>query len=582
MPTLIRLVKYALTQRALVIVTAVVMVASIVPRVALPRLVGDAVDALLTQGRDSLVLIAGLMVAAGVARAVLGYLGLYLAERVGRVTEYRLRNDFVDKLQWLNFGFFDRQKTGDLMSRATVDIDAVDSFISTGVMHGIAYLMLFFLPVVVMLSLNWQLGLIAFVGSLMISGYGVSLAVRLFRIYTHVFQETGRMNTALQESLTGIRTVKVLGAEDYEQRRYRERANAVAASFIRADRLAVTRDATLNFLYAALMATILLVGGWQVQRGVITAGTLATFVLFLVMLGGSIRGLEWRVRLFSTAMAAGKRIFEVLDTRNPLVVAEDAQELSATGHVVFDSVSFAYTDDVPALHDVSFELRPGQSAAIVGGSGSGKSTIAHLLPRFYDASAGRITIDGVDVRDVTLESLRRSVGIVMQDVFVFSATIRDNIAYGVDDASMEDVIRAARAAQLHDFIESLPDGYDTWVGERGATLSGGQRQRLAIARTLLVAPPILILDDSTSSVDVATEALIQQAMVQVLRGRTSFVIAHRLSTVRRADLILVLDQGRIVEQGAHDDLMQLDGYYRRIHDLQLRPADELRGFSADA
>ncbi|MDE2989543.1 MAG: ABC transporter ATP-binding protein [Chloroflexota bacterium] len=582
MPTLIRLVKYALTQRALVIVTAVVMVASIVPRVALPRLVGDAVDALLTQGRDSLVLIAGLMVAAGVARAVLGYLGLYLAERVGRVTEYRLRNDFVDKLQWLNFGFFDRQKTGDLMSRATVDIDAVDSFISTGVMHGIAYLMLFFLPVVVMLSLNWQLGLIAFVGSLMISGYGVSLAVRLFRIYTHVFQETGRMNTALQESLTGIRTVKVLGAQDYEQRRYRERASAVAASFIRADRLAVTRDATLNFLYAALMATILLVGGWQVQRGVITAGTLATFVLFLVMLGGSIRGLEWRVRLFSTAMAAGKRIFEVLDTRNPLVVAENARELSATGHVEFDSVSFAYTDDVPALHDVSFGLRPGQSAAIVGGSGSGKSTIAHLLPRFYDASAGRITIDGVDVRDVTLESLRRSVGIVMQDVFVFSATIRDNIAYGVDDASMEDVIRAARAAQLHDFIESLPDGYDTWVGERGATLSGGQRQRLAIARTLLLSPPILILDDSTSSVDVATEALIQQAMVQVLRGRTSFVIAHRLSTVRRADLILVLDQGRIVEQGAHDDLMRLDGYYRRIHDLQLRPADELRGFSADA
>ena len=582
MPTLVRLVKYALTQRALVIVTAVVMVASVVPRVALPRLVGDAVDALLTQGRDSLVLIAALMVAAGLVRAVLGYLGLYLAERVGRVTEYRLRNDFVDKLQWLNFGFFDRQKTGDLMSRATVDIDAVDSFISTGVMHGIAFLMLFFLPIIVMLSLNWQLGLIAVVGSLMISGYGVSLALRLFRIYTQVFRETGRMNTALQESLSGIRTVKVLGAQDFEQQRYRERASAVASSFILADRLAVTRDAVLTFLYAALMAVILLVGGWQVQQGAITAGTLATFVLFLVMLGGSIRGLEWRVRLFSTAMAAGKRIFEVLDTRNPLVVAEDARELSASGHVVFDSVSFGYTDDVPALHDVSFELRPGQTAAIVGGSGSGKSTIAHLLPRFYDASAGRVTIDGVDVRDVTLESLRRSVGIVMQDVFVFSATIRDNIAYGVDDASMEDVIRAARAAQLHDFIESLPDGYDTWVGERGTTLSGGQRQRLAIARTLLLAPPILILDDSTSSVDVATEALIQQAMVQVLRGRTSFVIAHRLSTVRRADLILVLDQGRVVEQGTHDDLMRLNGYYHRIHDLQLRPADELRGFSADA
>lgn len=582
MPTLMRLVKYALTQRALVIVTAVVMVASIVPRVVLPLLAGDAVDALLTQGRDALALIAVLMIAAGLVRAMLGYLGLYLAERVGRVTEYRLRNDFVAKLQWLNFGFFDRQKTGDLMSRATVDADACANFISTGVMHGIAFLTLFFLPIIVMLSMNWQLGLIVLVGSLMISGYGVSLALRLFRIYTQVFQETGRMNTALQESLTGIRTVKALGAQDYEKRRYRQRASAVASSFILADRLAVTRDAVLTFLYAALIAAILLVGGWQVQQGVITAGTLAAFVLFLVMLGGSIAGLEWRVRLFSTAMAAGTRIFEVLDTRNPLVVAEDARELSASGHVVFDSVSFAYTDDVPALHDVSFELRPGQTAAIVGGSGSGKSTIAHLLPRFYDASAGRITIDGVDVRDVTLESLRRSVGIVMQDVFVFSATIRDNIAYGVDDASMEDVVRAARAAQLHGFIESLPDGYDTWVGERGTTLSGGQRQRLAIARTLLLAPPILILDDSTSSVDVATEALIQRAMVQVLRDRTALVIAHRLSTVRRADLILVLDQGRIVEQGTHNDLLQRDGPYRRIHDLQLRPADDMRGFGSYA
>ncbi len=582
MPILIRLVKYALAQRALITVTALVMSASIVPRVVLPRLVGDAVDSLLTQGRDALALIAVLMIAAGVARAVLGYQALYLAERVGRVTEYRLRNDFVDKLQWLNFGFFDRQKTGDLMSRATVDIDAVSRFISIGVMHGIAFLTLFFLPIIVMLGMNWQLGLVVLVGSLLISGYGVTLAVRLFRIYRQAFQETGRMNTALQESLTGIRTVKVLGAQDYEQWRYRERASAVATNFILADRLSVTRDAVLTFLYAALIAAILLVGGWQVQQGVTTAGTLAAFVLFLVMLGGSIAGLEWRVRLFSTAMAAGARIFEVLDTKNPLVIAEDARELSATGHVAFDSVSFAYTDGVPALHDVSFELRPGQSAAIVGGSGSGKSTIAHLLPRFYDASTGRITIDGVDVRDVTLESLRRSVGIVLQDVYVFSATIRDNIAYGVDDASMEDVVQAAQAAQLHEFIESLPDGYDTSVGERGATLSGGQRQRLAIARTLLLAPPILILDDSTSSVDVATEALIQQAMVQVLRGRTSFVIAHRLSTVRRADLILVLDQGRIVEQGTHDDLMRLDGYYRRIHDLQLRPADEMRGLSADA
>ena len=249
---------------------------------------------------------------------------------------------------------------------------------------------------------------------------------------------------------------------------------------------------------------------------------------------------------------------------------------------MFDSVSFEYDTDVPALHGVSFELSPGQSAAIVGAAGSGKSTIAHLLPRFYDASAGRVLVDGMDVRDVTLESLRRSVGVVLQDVFAFSATIRDNIAYGVDDPSMDDLVRAAKVAQLHDFIDSLPDGYDTWVGERGITLSGGQRQRLAIARTILLDTPILVLDDSTSSVDVGTEAQIRRAMENVMRGRTSFVIAHRLSTVRSADVILVLDQGRIVERGSHEELMEMNGFYRRIHDLQLRPAEEMRGLNADA
>jgi ATP-binding cassette subfamily B protein len=385
------------------------------------------------------------------------------------------------------------------------------------------------------------------------------------------------MNNVVHESMTGIRTVKVLGSRDHEVARFRERAGAVATNWIIADQLSVTREAVMMLLFAITIAGILLFGGWQVQQGILTPGALAAFVIYLVTLAASVPGMERRVYLFARAAAAGERIFEVLDTENPLAVSREARELSARGRVTFDSVSFEYGGEVPALHDVSFELRTGQSAAIVGGAGSGKSTIAHLLPRFYDASAGRVLIDGVDVREVTLDSLRRNVGIVLQDVFAFSATIRDNIAYGVDDASMDDVVRAAKAAQLHGFIDSLPDGYETWVGERGVTLSGGQRQRLAIARTLLLDAPILVLDDSTSSVDVATEAQIHRAMANVMRDRTSFVIAHRLSTVRSADLVLVLDQGRVVEQGAHDDLMRMDGFYRRIHDLQLRPADEMRG-----
>ena len=504
-------------------------------------------------------------------------MSMYLAEKVGRTTEYRLRNRFFDKLQSLNFGFYDRQKTGDLMSRATGDADSVAGFISNGVLHGISVLAFYIIPITVMVTTEWRLGLLVLVCFLLITSFGIRLAVLLNRIYRQVLREIGRMNAIVHESLTGMRTVKVMGSQDHEVALFRERAGVVAADTIVADRLLVNREAVLILLFAILTAGVLLFGGWQVQQGLLTPGALASFVLYVVMLSGSIPGLQWRVELFSRAMAAGERIFEVLDTKNPLVVSRDARELSARGHVVFDSVSFEYDEDVPALHDVSFQLLPGQAAAIVGGAGSGKSTIAHLLPRFYDASEGGVLIDGTDVRDVTLESLRRSVGIVLQDVFVFSATIRDNIAYGVDDVSMNDVVRAAEVSLLHGFIESLPDGYETWVGERGVTLSGGQRQRLAIARTLLLDTPVLVLDDSTSSVDVATEALIHKAMANVVRGRTSIVIAHRLSTVRSADLILVLDHGVIVEQGTHDDLIRTNGFYRRIHDLQLRPADEMRG-----
>ena len=428
-----------------------------------------------------------------------------------------------------------------------------------------------------MISIEWRLGLVVLVCFALISWIGIRLAAPLYRVQREAFRETGRMNNVVHERMTGIRTVKVLGSRDHEVARFRERAGAVATHLTIAEQLSVTREAVLMLLFALVIAGILLLGGWQVQQGILTPGALAAFVLYLVTLAGSIHGMERRVYLFSRAAAAGERIFEVLDTENPLAVSREARDLSARGRVTFDSVSFEYGRDVPALHDMSFELRPGQSAAIVGAAGSGKSTIAHLLPRFYDASVGRVLIDGVDVREVTLDSLRRSVGIVLQDVFAFSATIRDNIAYGVDEASMDDVVRAAKAAQLHGFIEGLPDGYETWVGERGVTLSGGQRQRLAIARTILLDTPILVLDDSTSSVDTATEAQIHRAMAEVMRDRTSFIIAHRLSTVRSADLVLVLDQGRVVEQGAHADLMRMNGFYRRIHDLQLRPADEMRG-----
>ena len=282
------------------------------------------------------------------------------------------------------------------------------------------------------------------------------------------------------------------------------------------------------------------------------------------------------INSFSRAISSGQRIFEVLDANSPVEERSDARVLSRSeGEVKLQDVSFSYDERIPALKNIDIEASQGQIIAILGSPGSGKSTIVNLLPRFYDVTQGSITIDGQDIREFTLESLRRNVGIVQQDVFLFSATIRDNIAYGVANATEDDVINAAKIAQLHEHIISLPQGYDTWVGERGSTLSGGQRQRLSIARTVLINPPVLILDDSTSSVDVETERLIHRAMIDVMKGRTTFVIAHRLSTVREADLIVVLKDGEIAEQGTHDDLLLANGIYRDIYDLQLRPQEEL-------
>jgi ATP-binding cassette subfamily B protein len=337
-----------------------------------------------------------------------------------------------------------------------------------------------------------------------------------------------------------------------------------------------TNGAWLTLYFTCTLGIILWFGGWEVMHGQLTAGGLTQFILYMNQLTFPIRQAARVIDSISRAISSGERLFAVLDARSAVAEKPDAKDLGrALGHVRFDHVSFAYDGRIPALQQICLDAAPGQIIAILGAPGSGKSTIVHLLPRFYDVTAGRISIDGEDIRNFTLQSLRRNVGIVQQDVYLFSATIRDNIAYGAISASFTDVVKAAEVAQLHDQIIHLPDGYETWVGERGVTLSGGQRQRLSIARTILLDPPILILDDSTSSVDVETERRIHQAMIAVMRGRTTFVIAHRLSTIRRADLILVLHQGAIVEQGTHQELMAQRRLYRDIYELQLRPQEEI-------
>jgi ATP-binding cassette subfamily B protein len=395
-------------------------------------------------------------------------------------------------------------------------------------------------------------------------------------MWLQVQQTMGQTVTVLQENLVGIHVVKAFASEEYEKRKYERKAQVLREGMFQSERLQGTNSAWMTMYFTTALGLIIWYGGWEVIRGDLTPGQLTMFILYLNQLTFPIRMSAFIINSFSRAISSGSRIFDVLDAESPVVEREGAIDLDrANGQVRFENVSFAYEGRLPALRNVNISAETDQITAILGAPGSGKSTIVNLLPRFYEVDSGRITIDGHDIRNITLSSLRRNVGIVQQDVFLFSATIKDNIAYGVGDAALDDVIRAAKIAQLHDHIVSLPDGYDTWVGERGATLSGGQKQRLAIARSLLIDPPVLILDDSTSSVDVQTERQIHQAMVEVMKGRTTFVIAHRLSTVREADLILVLKDGQIAEQGTHPQLYAAGGIYRDIFDLQLQPQEEL-------
>ena len=350
----------------------------------------------------------------------------------------------------------------------------------------------------------------------------------------------------------------------------------VSEAFIAAEKLRISNTSFTLFSFQIALALILLFGGWRVITSDLTIGQLAAFVFYMQILAMPVRMSGMIVNSYARAASGGQRLFEILDTQSEVGEKPDARELTRVkGNVRFENVSFSYEPDKPVLRGIDLDIEQGKVVALLGAPGSGKSTIANLLPRFYEVSEGRITIDGIDIRDVTLKSLRHNIGMVQQDVFLFGAGLRENIAYGREDAPMDDVLRAARVAQLHDFISALDDAYNTEVGERGVTLSGGQRQRMSIARAVLLDPPILILDDSTSSVDAHTEDQIRLAMEEVMRGRTTLIIAHRLSTVHRADEIVVLDRGEIAERGTHAELLELRGKYHEIYELQLRPQEEV-------
>ena len=555
---------------------------------AIPWLFGTAIDLMVGQDPDTkaffkqeftlqALVIFGLgILAVSVGRGLCDFGRTYTTESLSQKVSFDCRNLLYDKLQNVSFAFHDKEHTGDLMSRATADVEAMRRFVNMGMIRSLDVVIRILAIPIILFVVHWQLALVSmiFVPAIILRSSFVMRALR--RKWLHVQEVMGQSVTVLQENLAGMHVVKAFASEDYERAKYNRKAEELRVEYYDAERMQGTNSAWMTLYFTFALGIILWIGGWLVVRGELTLGQLAMFFLYLNQLTFPVRMSAQIINTFSRAISSGQRLFRVLDTVSPVSERPNASDMGrATGHVKFENVAFSYEDRSPALRQVDLDAKPGQVTAILGAPGSGKTTVVSLLPRFYDVTSGKITIDDYDIRDFTLQSLRHNVGIVHQDVYLFSASIRDNISYGVVGATQEDVERAAKVAQLHEQIMSLPGGYDTWVGERGTTLSGGQRQRLSIARTILIDPPVLILDDSTSSVDVETERQIHHAMTEVMKGRTTFVIAHRLSTVREADQILVLDKGVIAERGSHAELLRKNGIYQSIYELQLRPQEEV-------
>ncbi len=506
-------------------------------------------------------------------RGVFSFFQGYLSEKVGQSVAFDLRNDLFVKLHRLSFGFHDRAQTGQLMTRMTSDVENVRQFSGMGLVNLVAAIITMAGTLVLLVVLEPRLAVVTFVSVVVIFIVFWVLVTRIFPLHTGRQQGWGKLLAILQENLAGVAVVMAFGREGYERDRYEAANEELYGQSLRV-LWGMSATMPLIFLAGSLgNLAVIWYGGSLVISGEMSVGSLVAFTTYLAFMLTQVYPLGMVGGLMSRAGASAVRVFEVIDTESEVSDEPGAGDLGAIkGRLSFDNVSFRYAgqqDDV--LAEVSVDILPGQRVALVGSTGSGKSTMVNLVPRFYDVREGCIRVDGIDIREVTLASLRAHIGIVLQESTLFGGTIKENIAFGRPHATGDEIVAAARVAQAHDFITALPAGYDTKVGERGVTLSGGQRQRLSIARTLLMDPVILLLDDATSSVDANTERDLQEALEQLMVGRTSLVIAHRVSTVMRADRILVLEGGRIVADGGHDDLLRDSPLYGEIVDSQLQP-----------
>ncbi|MNZ57819.1 putative multidrug export ATP-binding/permease protein [compost metagenome] len=515
-----------------------------------------------------------------VVKAFLQFLHGFFGGRLGNYLAYRLRNACYEKLQFLSFRYYDTAKTGDLMSRLTGDLEAIRNFVGFGFAQLLNLGLMVTFGTAVMMSIHWQLTLITMLTIPFLAGVALKFESKIHPAFQEMRMALSSLTTAVQENIMGVRTVKSFAREPYEMEKFAHRNERYKNNQITAALLWSKFFPVMELLASISVAVLLAVGGTLVIKGELSLGDLVAFFSLIWFIIGPMWGLGFHINNYTQSKASGERVLEILNQTIDVHDEEHAVSLvseQVQGHVEFDHVTFAYGNKMPAVVDIHFDAPRGSVIGFLGGTGSGKSTIIQLLMRAYNVSEGTIRLDGRDVREISIQSLRRQIATVFQETFLFSSSIRNNICYGMADVSLDEIVRAAKLAQAHDFIMELPDGYNTVVGERGMGLSGGQKQRIAIARALLKDPKILILDDATSAVDMETEHEIQSGFQEVMKGRTTFIIAHRISSLRHADEILVLDEGRVVQRGTHEELIQVSGPYQDVYHIQY--ADHLNKMS---
>ena len=544
----------------------------------IPWITGKVIDDAIPE-RDGQLLgfLVALVVVFGLLKAVLMLGRRLIAGRQALGVEYDIRNRLYSHLLRLSFRFFDRFQTGQLMSRATADLQHVRFFLGYGLIFLTQHILTVVGVTVILLVLDWTLALVALAITPAVLAVAYLFSRTSHPILREVQQRLGTVTASAEESIVGINVVKSFAQERRVSSEFAGKVESLFDESVRATRNRAIYSPILSTLPLVAQAAVLLVGGRRVINGDLTLGAFVAFNVYVLMLVAPLRMLGMWVAQAQRTAASGERVFEILDEPEGVVDQPDARDIEpGPGAVRFERVTFGYGADRDVLHDIDLAIEAGTTVALVGSTGSGKTTLTTLIPRFYEPAAGRVLVDGVDVREITRRSLRSTIGVVSQDPFLFSATISENIAFGALDATASAVETAARAAQAHDFITELPEGYETVIGERGITLSGGQRQRIAIARALLIDPRILVLDDSTSSVDARTEAEIRRGLQALLRGRTTLIIAHRLSTIALADEIVVLEEGRLVARGSHETVLDQSSTYRTIveHGQIPSPADE--------